>query len=87
LGRLKIRKLSLLLLIFIGTLKQPPQTQVCQRAKRIMKNSELEKITIFNELAMGLVQNFLTRVGSIFCGSVRVGSAIYGLGLSLENSP
>jgi len=27
------------------------------------------------------------QVGSIFCGSDRVGSAIYGLGLNMENFP
>jgi len=27
------------------------------------------------------------QVGSIFCGSSQVGSAIYGLGLNLENFP
>jgi len=27
------------------------------------------------------------RVGSIFCGLGRVGSAIYGMGLNLENFP
>jgi len=36
---------------------------------------------------MGPGQKFLTRVGSIFCGSGRVGSDIYGLGLNFENSP
>jgi len=36
---------------------------------------------------MGLGQNFLTRVGSIFCCSGWVGSDIYGLGLNFENFP
>jgi len=31
-------------------------------------------------VVMGPGQKFLTRVGSVFCGSGRVGSAIYGLG-------
>jgi len=39
------------------------------------------------KLVMGPGQKFLTRVGSIFCGSGRVGSAIYGLGLISENFP
>jgi len=38
-------------------------------------------------VVMGPGQNFLTRVGSIFCGSGRVRSAIYDLGLNLENFP
>jgi len=38
-------------------------------------------------LVMGPGQNFLTLVGSIFCGLGRVGSAIYGLGLNYENFP
>jgi len=37
-------------------------------------------------LVMGLGQNFLTLVRSIFC-SGWVGSAIFGLGLGLENFP
>jgi len=38
---------------------------------------------------MGLGQNFFTRFrpGQFFCGSGWVGSAIYGLGLNLENFP
>jgi len=36
---------------------------------------------------MGPGQKFLTRVGSIFSSSGWVGSAIYGLGLDLENFP
>jgi len=36
---------------------------------------------------MGPGQKFLTQVGSIFCDSGWVGSAIYGLGLNLENFP
>jgi len=38
-------------------------------------------------LVMGLGQKFLTWVGSIFGGWGRVRSAIYGLGLNLENFP
>jgi len=36
---------------------------------------------------MGPGQKILTWVGSIFCGLGLVRSAIYGLGLNLENSP
>jgi len=45
------------------------------------------KIQSPNIKVMGPGQKFLTWVGSIFCGSGRVGSAIYGLGLNLENFP
>jgi len=37
-------------------------------------------------LVMGLDQK-ITWVGSIFCGSGQVGSAIYGLGLNFKISP
>jgi len=40
-----------------------------------------------SQLVMGLGQKILTRVGSNFCCSGRVGSAIFGLGMDLENFP
>jgi len=45
------------------------------------------KIEVLSSLVMGPGQKILTRVGSIFCGSGWVGSAIKGCGLNLENFP
>jgi len=51
--------------------------------------SAIKFVKSAKSLVMGSGQNFLTRVGSIFLwlGSGRVRSAIYSLGLNLENFP
>jgi len=66
-----------------------------QMSKKDVQNSNPMKtfIYFFKQmshwclLVMGPGQKFLTRVGSIFCGSGWVGSAIYGLGLNFKNFP